>query len=193
KDDVHKARYGEKCASCHSEKDWRALLFDHNRDTRYPLRGKHASVKCDSCHTGNLYRDKLASTCVACHRKDDKHKGQEGNKCESCHSERTWKDMRLDQGLTRFPLLGAPVKVECKQCHPTAAFKDASTPCVACTRRTTSTSGNSDRNASNAITRARGKRGTSITTGARISSSTAATADCIARHAISDRCPRKFP
>lgn len=132
KDDVHKARYGEKCASCHSEKDWRALLFDHNRDTRYPLRGKHASVKCDSCHTGNLYRDKLASTCVACHRKDDKHNGQEGNKCESCHSERTWKDTRFDHGLTRFPLLGAHVKVECKQCHPTAAFKDASTRCVAC-------------------------------------------------------------
>lgn len=132
KDDAHKDRYGERCASCHSEKDWKLPLFDHARDTRYPLRGKHAVAKCDSCHTGFLYRDKLSTTCFACHQKDDKHKGQEGRKCESCHNERAWKDTLFDHGLTRFPLLGAHAKVECKKCHLTPAFKDVKTACIGC-------------------------------------------------------------
>lgn len=128
----HKGRYGEKCDSCHATRDWKSVTFNHDRDTKYPLRGKHAQTKCDSCHTGHLYRHKLATTCIACHEKDDKHKGQQGRKCESCHNERDWKTTRFDHGLTRFPLLGKHAKVECKDCHKTVQFKDAKTECVAC-------------------------------------------------------------
>lgn len=135
KDDAHKGRYGEKCASCHSEKDWKQTLFNHNRDTKYALRGKHAFVKCDSCHTGQLFRQKLATTCFACHQKDDKHKGQEGKRCESCHNERSWKDALFDHGLTRFPLLGVHAKAKCKDCHLTPAFKDVKTACIGCHER----------------------------------------------------------
>jgi hypothetical protein len=135
KDDAHKGRYGEKCASCHVESAWKPATFDHNRQTRYPLRGKHASVRCDSCHTGHLFRNKLTTACVACHLKDDKHKGQEGKKCDSCHSERSWRNALFDHELTRFPLLGAHAKVECKKCHVTPAFKDAKTACISCHRK----------------------------------------------------------
>lgn len=131
----HKGRFGDKCQSCHVEKDWTATIFDHNRQTKYPLRGKHAQAKCQLCHTGVLYREKLQTDCFSCHRKDDKHKGQEGRQCARCHNERSWKDTRVDHGLTRFPLLGKHAKVECKKCHVTPAFRDAKVECVACHRK----------------------------------------------------------
>ena len=34
KDDKHKTRFGDKCASCHVDKDWKTLSFDHTRDTK---------------------------------------------------------------------------------------------------------------------------------------------------------------
>lgn len=132
KEDEHKGKYGEKCETCHSEKDWKISIFQHDRDTKYPLRGKHIKVKCMACHKGHLYKDKAQSTCYACHQQDDKHKGQEGKKCESCHNEKDWKDTRFDHGLARFPLLGKHMKVECKKCHLTPAFKDASMECNTC-------------------------------------------------------------
>lgn len=133
----HQGKYGNKCETCHTDRDWKAIKFDHNRETKYPLKGKHALAKCSACHTGNdLYKDKISSTrCVACHRKDDKHKGQEGDKCESCHNEQKWKDTTFDHGLARFPLLGKHAKVECKKCHTTPAFKDAKSECFDCHKK----------------------------------------------------------
>jgi len=135
KDDKHKARFGEKCESCHSARDWSDLLFNHDTDTKYPLRGKHRQVKCESCHTGHLYRDKLQSACIACHKKDDKHQGTLGTACGDCHNERNWKDTRFDHSKTRFPLRGKHDEIECKDCHKSAVFKDAPMACVACHRK----------------------------------------------------------
>jgi hypothetical protein len=135
KEKGHKGRYGTRCESCHVEQAWDMIKFDHDRDTKYLLRGKHAQVKCDKCHSGNLYRDRLQTTCFACHEKDDKHKGQEGEKCESCHTDRTWKKASFDHGLSRFPLLGAHAKVKCEKCHTTAAFKDVKDTCVGCHKK----------------------------------------------------------
>ncbi len=132
----HKGRYGNKCESCHNEKKWTASTFDHNRDTKYKLMGKHQQTKCDACHLpekGALYRQqKLGSQCVSCHGKDDKHKNQLGNKCESCHNEKRWQDAPYDHNKSRFPLTGSHVKTECKKCHQTPAFHDAPSACNAC-------------------------------------------------------------
>jgi hypothetical protein len=131
----HQGRFGQKCETCHIEKGWQSTIFDHGRDARYPLRGKHAQAKCKSCHVGFLYQEKLAVACVACHRKDDRHKNQLGPKCESCHNEASWKQTRIDHDLTRFPLLGKHAKAKCKDCHVTPQFKDAKTECYACHRK----------------------------------------------------------
>jgi len=137
KDDTHRGRFGPKCATCHTEKTWKVSTFDHNRDTKFELKGKHVKgkdgqVKCESCHKESLYDTKLATNCYACHKKDDKHRGQEGTKCEECHNEQKWKDVRVDHSLTRFPLLGNHQLVPCKDCHSTTAFKDAPMACVKC-------------------------------------------------------------
>ena len=135
KDDKHKGRFGEKCQTCHNAKAWDAVLFDHDRDTQYSLRGKHRQAKCDSCHTGSLYRDKLKPACVSCHQKDDKHKGSLGEKCGDCHVERDWNEARFDHGRSRFPLLGKHGDLECKACHKSPVFKDAPMTCIACHKK----------------------------------------------------------
>lgn len=128
----HKGRYGEKCQTCHAEKTWKTPIFVHERDTKYTLRGKHGQVKCDNCHKGTLYVEKLEMQCFSCHTKDDKHKGQVGNDCARCHSERDWKEAPFDHGKSKFPLTGRHTGVECKKCHTTLAFKDASPECFSC-------------------------------------------------------------
>jgi hypothetical protein len=131
----HKGRFGITCDTCHTASDWKRITFDHGRDTRYPLRERHRAVKCTACHTGFLYKQKLKATCISCHEKDDVHKGQEGQRCEQCHSERSWKSAFFDHGLTRFPLLGKHAKVPCEDCHKGTTFKDARTTCIACHKK----------------------------------------------------------
>lgn len=136
KDDKHKTQFGEKCESCHSERRWRDISFRHDVDTRYPLRDKHRDVKCTSCHSGSLYRDKLDTTCITCHRKDDKHKTTLGTECSSCHSERGWREVRrFDHDRTAFPLLGRHIKTDCKSCHQSLVYREAPSTCIGCHKK----------------------------------------------------------
>lgn len=132
KDDKHKDSFGPKCESCHVERGWKEILFDHDKKTKYPLLGKHRDAKCVSCHKGDLYKDKLKTDCYSCHQKDDKHEGEEGKKCESCHHEDSWKKVEFNHAISRFPLTGKHQLVECKKCHLTVVFKQAKSDCWSC-------------------------------------------------------------
>jgi len=62
------------CARCHTPDAWNALLFDHSRDSSYPLDGAHLNVECPACHRAEdrdgatVVRYKpLETTCVSCH------------------------------------------------------------------------------------------------------------------------------
>jgi hypothetical protein len=132
-EDKHETRYGAKCETCHGPSKWAKISFDHAKATKFPLRGKHGTVKCDSCHSGDLYRDKLATNCVACHQKDDVHKGQMGVRCEQCHNEAGWRQkVVFDHDVTRFPLVGAHTRVACEGCHKSRQFKNTPQACNAC-------------------------------------------------------------
>jgi hypothetical protein len=133
KDDVHKGRYAEKCEACHKESGWKAIGFDHERETHFALKGKHATTKCDECHEAPLYsKPPLKTDCFSCHRIDDKHEGQQGTRCESCHNEKDWKDENFDHQKSIFPLLGKHLLAECRKCHLSLRFKDAKIECVSC-------------------------------------------------------------
>ena len=135
KEDVHKARFGDKCDACHDDRGWKPSTFNHDTATKYPLRGKHATAKCESCHAGHLYRDKLATDCIACHQKDDKHQGTLGKRCGDCHTERNWTVPKFDHSTTRFALRGKHIDTECKSCHKSMRFKDVESTCVGCHRQ----------------------------------------------------------
>lgn len=138
--DEHRGQQQEDCEFCHVEKAWKpAPGFNHN-DTKYPLRGKHAKVKCAECHPsdkdtephgGQLLGPKSEtflrfapidhSSCLDCHK--DPHDGRFGLRCQSCHVTDGWNVLRNVSGerafheKTDFPLKGAHVDVDCKTCH----------------------------------------------------------------------------
>ncbi|WP_342619747.1 cytochrome C [Rhodoferax sp. GW822-FHT02A01] len=132
----HKGQFGEKCDTCHGTKAWKPANFNHDTDTKYVLKGKHHDASCKSCHSGNLYKDKLSQDCYACHKKDDKHKETQGTNCAACHVEKDWKEVgKFNHQKTDFPLLGKHAKVECKECHKSQVFKDAAKDCYSCHKK----------------------------------------------------------
>lgn len=138
KDDKHKQNLGKDCASCHTERDWKNTdgRFQHDR-TKFSLRNAHAlpTVKCVACHKDLQSFRNTPLDCYSCHRKDDKHEGQAGTKCEQCHSDRSWRITRFDHNLSRFPLTGRHVSVQCKSCHETSRYKDAPRECFGCHKK----------------------------------------------------------
>jgi Cytochrome c3 len=132
----HKGLYGERCDTCHGTKAWKPSTFNHDNDTKYALRGKHRTTKCGDCHTGHLYKNKVGTACVDCHKKDDKHKGSLGAECAACHTERDWKETaKFDHDKTQFPLLGKHHDVKCADCHKSANYKDAPKDCYGCHKK----------------------------------------------------------
>jgi hypothetical protein len=133
KDDVHKTRNGPKCESCHSTEGWRTVKFDHNKDTKFALKGKHEKARCESCHRGNVQTEKPQTSCISCHRADDVHKGQLGTNCARCHNEGGWRSkVFFDHDLTRFPLIGLHASVACEACHLASTFRGTSSNCADC-------------------------------------------------------------
>lgn len=122
-DDRHKGRYGEKCQECHSPTGWGSQEFDHDKDTKFPLKGRHKKVTCQQCHKQDEKDRKKAGNkkqkrnCYSCHRLQDEHKGQYGKKCQSCHSEKEWARQKFNHSKTDFPLKGKHKDTACGDCH----------------------------------------------------------------------------
>jgi len=134
KDDVHKGGLGRKCDECHTAKTWKGTEFDHARKTRFALNGKHADGKCDDCHANGRFKDTPRS-CVGCHKKDDEHKGQYGDKCETCHGAKAWKPSTFNHDVdTRYALKDRHRQVKCAACHVSSGtwHNKPGTTCVAC-------------------------------------------------------------
>jgi hypothetical protein len=120
-----------QCKSCHMPTAWSApavVPFDHSL-TRYVLKGKHASLRCEKCHKPTTQSPAFPRTyfpafarCADCHA--DFHKGQFTRKysdnCAACHTESGYKPsvFSIKQHIeTRFPLDGAHAAVPCNDCH----------------------------------------------------------------------------
>lgn len=132
-DDEHRGQYGEKCDSCHRTLGWGKVKFDHDKETDFPLRGKHADLLCSACHRGELDDETLGNECVDCHKDNDVHDGKQGKECNKCHSENSWAGkVRFEHDMTRFPLIGMHAVAPCEECHLSAVFKDASLECNDC-------------------------------------------------------------
>ncbi|HEX6105151.1 MAG TPA: cytochrome c3 family protein, partial [Gemmatimonadales bacterium] len=125
--DPHRGGLGRACGDCHLTTGFQEVTrqaFDHAR-TRYPLRGRHAAVRCEGCHdfaTAAGRRPAFAA-CTSCHR--DPHAGTatlagKPADCGACHglagfTPATYTVARHAE--TRYPLEGRHRQVRCAGCH----------------------------------------------------------------------------
>lgn len=131
--DVHKGAHGQRCETCHTPNKWKTIKFNHDRDTKFALKGEHKLAKCDSCHIGNVYTVRLSTQCAGCHGRQDPHKGSLGSKCSKCHNETSWHaKVAFDHDLARFPLIGLHAAVGCASCHRSKTYREAPKNCEAC-------------------------------------------------------------
>jgi hypothetical protein len=132
-----------ECAACHRPDSWTAVSIPkgfRHADGRFALDGAHGRVACTACHASLKFKG-ASRACASCHA--DVHRGELGNDCSRCHSTRSFVDRaqlaRMHQ-LTRFPLAGAHLVVDCQQCHTRTAqgqltFVGRSVACVSCHER----------------------------------------------------------
>lgn len=132
--DKHQGKNGNYCDSCHKTVNWTEITFNHDKDTKFPLLGKHLPAKCESCHQKAPKLEVLATTCMPCHSKEDVHKGGLGKDCQKCHNESGWKIGVLfnHDKDTKFPLLDKHVTTKCADCHTTKDYREAPKTCVGC-------------------------------------------------------------
>ena len=134
-DDNHDRHFGGTCDTCHATSGWPDVHFDHDVDTGHALLGAHADAECTACHIEPIFDASPGTNCLACHEDDDAHSSSMGMRCTDCHTELSWQDdVFFDHGLTRFPLLGNHVDLECDSCHESHVFRDAPEMCVDCHR-----------------------------------------------------------
>jgi len=110
---------GPDCAKCHTEGfAFQQVNFNHNKDTKYPLEGRHAAVTCTKCHqnTPKTYQVK-DQTCFACHGGQDVHQGKLGNECQKCHTPAGGALKFEHNTMTKFELREAHARADCVGCH----------------------------------------------------------------------------
>jgi hypothetical protein len=96
-DDTHRGRLGSGCEVCHNPNGWAVWRFDHELATKFALHGAHEGVDCHSCHRDPVGESgiELARDCLPCHALQDVHRGELGPRCERCHGEASWGELRL--------------------------------------------------------------------------------------------------
>ncbi|MBT8076996.1 MAG: cytochrome C [Gammaproteobacteria bacterium] len=133
-DDAHDGRSGSQCENCHNPLDWNDTSFNHARDTRFPLEGKHSYLTCNDCHSENPFDDIIEPECKSCHLDDDFHDGHHGTDCAACHDSEAWNGPTFHHATdTGFALNGAHAQIACVDCHIEPVFeKSPETYCAAC-------------------------------------------------------------
>ncbi len=111
----HQPSLGQECEKCHVGPLGKINGFDHNRQTKFVLVGKHldlaAHKRCQSCHPNELKTNEAKPNeqlrqwrsglllCSDCHSQDDVHKrlnddvykGPNATACDNCHTPAGWK------------------------------------------------------------------------------------------------------
>lgn len=160
-DDVHffKEPWRKKdCNACHGMKSWtQDIRFDHAKDAKYKLEGKHAELKCAECHVPKTKKKgaphsiydwpQLESrACLSCHENVHRNtmsaKYQTGQ-CLDCHSQTSFKIEKFDHSVTGYRLKERHAEIACIDCHKQKSpslktndkafvFKGLKTDCLSC-------------------------------------------------------------
>jgi hypothetical protein len=149
--DRHANSLGSACWNCHTSDGWIPVAAFSHAKTKYPLVGKHGSIRCVQCHETLktmdvsqpvLFSVKEYDDCSPCHQSPHGQKFSTQS-CKSCHSPAGWQVVTgFDHSRTAFVLTGKHRTVSCEKCHSgltvrkegvkkdftTKPFKDC-TPC----------------------------------------------------------------
>lgn len=137
-EDVHAGQFAERmkkaagCTTCHVVESFEKVKLDHDKDTNYPLTGKHRDAACAGCHVPGpvgkpaknvvVYRG-VDEACASCH--PDVHFAQLAGPapttgCDGCHTTEEFAKTKFDHQdprFTTFALDGAHADVACEKCH----------------------------------------------------------------------------
>jgi len=130
-DDAHHKRLGKKCNDCHVETIWGEAFFNHEK-TDFPLKAMHRNVRCIECHPNERYEN-TPKVCITCHKLDDVHNKNNGKKCEKCHTEQMWSEVKFDHDKdTKYKLENRHAIVDCQACHKGDVYKSIKHDCYVC-------------------------------------------------------------
>lgn len=131
------SQFPQECSLCHSTDAWQPAVFDHNL-ARFPLTGAHVQTACGLCHVNGQYTG-TSSFCYDCHRADyettadpDHSAALFPQRCDECHTTEVWQPSTFDHDNTQYPLTGAHVQADCRQCHLNGQFSGTTTVCYGC-------------------------------------------------------------
>jgi hypothetical protein len=138
KTDHRKLGFGTDCDQCHTQvgSDWTLAGRGFNHGY-FPLKGGHAGVECDFCHTDGL-NVKITGDCSNCHspnnRKSPFHNKFPQFSCEQCHNIQSFTNLNFKQHDGWFQIYSgthrgkwqtcfdchsqdASYTVSCRKCH----------------------------------------------------------------------------
>ena len=123
--DPHKGTFTQDCGACHNEVRFGRAAFDHTKNTKFPLTGKHAPLDCVKCHktvapgapTAARVVDfrGLSVACASCHA--DVHKGELGKACAACHTSTSFRISNYVHSRSPEFFAGEHRSVPCANCH----------------------------------------------------------------------------
>lgn len=113
------------CSKCHTVKGFSDFLFtiDQHNESLFKLEGAHLATPCFACHKKEekwSFKN-IGIRCSDCH--EDIHqlfineKYYPEKACLNCHSVESWASINFDHSNTKFKLLGAHKKQNCRSCH----------------------------------------------------------------------------
>ena len=124
---VHRESVKDDCRTCHTVNSFANAPFDHAVRTGFALAGKHAALECRKCHTAiagaamqPLARKVIdfsgaSAQCATCHA--DKHNGQYGRLCDSCHRPTGFSVVGFTHPRASEFYGGNHTTVACVRCH----------------------------------------------------------------------------
>ena len=127
--------FSTDCVSCHTTNPgWTPAVINHDF---FPLTLGHDIQNCKECHITDNYAD-VSPECVSCHQEDYASTQNPNHQttgfstdCISCHTtDPGWTPAVINHDF--FPLaLGHDIQ-DCKECHISDNYADASPECVSC-------------------------------------------------------------
>lgn len=139
--DIHSMSVGNDCARCHTPQNWLVdVIPELHEESGFPLVGVHNSTSCVECHLSetNLRFDRIGNDCINCHRDEylatqnpNHQKASFSTDCIECHDPFgfAWNANILHDF---FPLVQGHDIQDCRQCHLTDSYTDASPDCTSC-------------------------------------------------------------